>query len=100
VSPAAQALSAEQVRWIARLARLELSDAELAPMAAQLSEVLGYVALLQQVNTEGVQPLAHALDLQNVFRADEPAPSLTLDAALANAPKRQQDFFAVPAVLD
>jgi len=97
---AAQALSAEQVRWIARLARLELTEAELATMTAQLSEVLGYFTQLQQVNTEGVEPLAHALDLQNVFRADEPAPSLPVDEALANAPKRQQDFFAVPAVLD
>ena len=93
-------LSAEQVHWIARLARLELSEGELVTMAAQLSEVIGYFAQLQQVNTEGVEPMAHALDLQNVFRADDPAPSLPVDEALANAPKRQQDFFAVPAVLD
>src|SRR5262249_40159492 len=88
MSGAVQALSAEQVRWIARRARLELTEAELATMTAQLSEVLGYFTQLQQVNTEGVEPLAHALDLQNVFRADEPVPSLLVDQALSNAPKR------------
>ena len=93
-------LSAAQVRWVARLARLELTEDELATMTVQLSQILGYVAQLQQVNTEGVEPLAHALDLGNVFRPDEPAPSLPVDEALANAPRRQRDFFGVPAVLD
>jgi aspartyl-tRNA(Asn)/glutamyl-tRNA(Gln) amidotransferase subunit C len=85
---------------IARLARLNLSPAELETMTPQLSEILDYVAQLQQVNTEGVEPLAHALDVANVFRADEPASSLSPDQALANAPRRQQDYFGVPAVLD
>jgi aspartyl-tRNA(Asn)/glutamyl-tRNA(Gln) amidotransferase subunit C len=93
-------LTADQVRWVAHLARLELSDQELATMTPQLSAIVDYVAQLQQVNTDGVEPLAHALDLHNVFRADEPAPSLPVDAALANAPRRQGDFYAVPAVLD
>jgi aspartyl-tRNA(Asn)/glutamyl-tRNA(Gln) amidotransferase subunit C len=98
-------LSAEQVRWIAHLARLELSDAELATLTGQLSAIVDYVAQLQQLDTEGVEPLAHALDVQNVFRPDEPAPSLPVDEALANAPARRTDgrgqqFYAVPAVLD
>ena len=94
------ALTAEQVRWVAKLARLELSDAELEAMTRQLGRIVDYVAQLQQVDTEGVEPLAHALDVSNVFRPDEPAPSLPIDEALANAPKRSGDFYSVPAVLD
>ena len=94
------ALTAEQVRWVAKLARLELSDAELEAMTRQLGRIVDYVAQLQQVDTEGVEPLAHALDVSNVFRPDEPAPSLPIDLALANAPKRSGDFYSVPAVLD
>jgi aspartyl-tRNA(Asn)/glutamyl-tRNA(Gln) amidotransferase subunit C len=93
-------LTAEQVRWVAHLARLELSDADVAHMTPQLSAILDYVDQLTQVNTEGVEPLAHPLKVHNVFRDDEPAPSLPVDAALANAPARLGDFFAVPAVLD
>jgi aspartyl-tRNA(Asn)/glutamyl-tRNA(Gln) amidotransferase subunit C len=93
-------LTAEQVRWVAHLARLELTDAELATLTPQLSAIVDYVNQLQQVNTDGVEPLAHALETHNVFRADEPAPSLPVDAALANAPQRRGDFYAVPAVLD
>jgi len=94
------ALSVDQVRWVAHLARLELSEVELETMTRHLSAIVDYVTQLQQVNTEGVEPLAHPLPLQNVFRADEPAPSLTVDAALANAPDRRGDFYGVPAVLE
>jgi aspartyl-tRNA(Asn)/glutamyl-tRNA(Gln) amidotransferase subunit C len=93
-------LSVADVRWVAHLARLELSDDELAAMTRQLSAILEYVDQLKQVNTEGVEPLAHPLPLHNVFREDEPAPSLPLGAALANAPRRQGDFYSVPAVLE
>jgi aspartyl-tRNA(Asn)/glutamyl-tRNA(Gln) amidotransferase subunit C len=93
-------LTAAEVRWVAHLARLELSDADLEKMTRQLSSIVDYVALLQQVNTDGVEPLAHAVELNNVFRADELSPSLPVDAALANAPQRKGDFYAVPAVLD
>jgi len=93
-------LSLDDVRWVAHLARLELSEAELAMMARQLSSILDYVSQLQKVNTEGVEPLAHPLPLQNVFRADEPTPSLPVDEALANAPDRRGPFYGVPPVLD
>ncbi len=99
------ALTVEQVREVAHLARLELTPAELVTMTRQLGAILDYVALLQQVPTEGVEPLAHALPVQNVFRDDEPAPSLSVADALANAPDprttpRGEHFFGVPAVLD
>jgi aspartyl-tRNA(Asn)/glutamyl-tRNA(Gln) amidotransferase subunit C len=93
-------LTAEDVRWVAHLARLELSPAELEVMARQLSAILDYVNQLQQVDTESVEPLAHPLPIQNVFRDDVSAPSLPVDAALANAPQRRGDFYAVPAVLE
>jgi aspartyl-tRNA(Asn)/glutamyl-tRNA(Gln) amidotransferase subunit C len=93
-------LSAEQVRWVAHLARLELSDAELETMTPQLSAIVDYVNQLQQVSTEGALPMAHALEIHNAFRPDEPVPSLPVDEALANAPQRHGDFYAVPAVLE
>jgi aspartyl-tRNA(Asn)/glutamyl-tRNA(Gln) amidotransferase subunit C len=93
-------LSADQVRWVAHLARLELSDEELAMMTPQLSAIVEYVDQLKQVNTEGIEPLAHPLPVQNVFREDGPAASLPVDEALANAPARQGDFYRVPAVLE
>ncbi|HEV3448965.1 MAG TPA: Asp-tRNA(Asn)/Glu-tRNA(Gln) amidotransferase subunit GatC [Gemmataceae bacterium] len=93
-------LTPADVRWVAHLARLELSDAELESMARHLSTILDYVDQLQQINTDNVEPLAHPLPIHNVFREDEPAPSLPVDAALANAPKREGDFYSVPAVLD
>ena len=93
-------LTAEEVRWVAHLARLELSAAELEAMTRQLSAILKYVNQLQQVNTEGVEPLAHPLPIQNVFRDDVTAPSLPVAAALANAPDRRGDFYGVPAVLE
>jgi len=93
-------MTPEQVRWVAHLARLELSDDELATLTRQLTSIVDYVAQLQAVNTDGVEPLAHALPVHNVFRPDEPRPSLSADEALANAPDRQGDFFAVPAVLE
>jgi aspartyl-tRNA(Asn)/glutamyl-tRNA(Gln) amidotransferase subunit C len=94
------AINIEQARWVASLARLELSDAELAAMTEQLSAILDYVDQLKEVPTDGVEPLAHPLDLRNVFRPDTPAPSLPVDEALANAPARTGDFFEVPAVLE
>jgi aspartyl-tRNA(Asn)/glutamyl-tRNA(Gln) amidotransferase subunit C len=94
------ALTSDEVRWVAHLARLELSDAELPLITEQLSAIVEYVQQLQAVNTDGVEPLAHALDIHNVFRDDTPAPSLSVNQALANAPARRDDFYAVPAVLE
>jgi aspartyl-tRNA(Asn)/glutamyl-tRNA(Gln) amidotransferase subunit C len=94
------AITLEQAHWIAHLARLELSDDELATFTPQLSAILDYVQQLQTIHTDGIEPMAHPLPLQNVFRADEPAPCLTVDEALANAPRRVGDFYGVPAVFD
>jgi len=91
-------LSLDQVRKVAKLARLELSEPDLARMQQQLSAILDYVEELNKLDTDGVEPLAHPLPVRNVFRPDEPAPSLPPDAALQNAPNRVGDYFGVPAV--
>ena len=93
-------LSADDVRWVAHLARLELTAAELVTITEQLAAIVDYVDLLQTVNTDGVEPMVHAVEVANVFRPDEPAPSLSVEAALANAPDRRGNFYGVPAVLD
>jgi len=90
----------DQVRKVARLARLDLPDADLAVLAQQLTAILGYMDQLKELDTENVEPLAHPLPVQNVFRSDELRPSLPVEEALQNAPARSGDFFAVPAVLD
>jgi aspartyl-tRNA(Asn)/glutamyl-tRNA(Gln) amidotransferase subunit C len=90
----------EEVRKVARLARLELSESDLQKMTEQLTNILSYVDQLSELNTDGVEPMAHPLPLQNVFRDDELKPSLKVDEALANAPNRLGNFFGVPAVLD
>ena len=91
-------LSADEVRKVADLARLDISEAELEALARQLSSIVDYINQLQAVNTDGVEPLAHALDLYNIFRSDAPGPSLTPDEALANAPARKDNFYRVPPV--
>jgi aspartyl-tRNA(Asn)/glutamyl-tRNA(Gln) amidotransferase subunit C len=91
-------LTLDEVRKVADLARLDLSAAELETMARQLSAIVEYINQLQSVNTDGVEPLAHALDLHDVFRDDVPGQSLSADDALVNAPARKGDFYSVPAV--
>jgi aspartyl-tRNA(Asn)/glutamyl-tRNA(Gln) amidotransferase subunit C len=98
-------LTASEVRWVAHLSRLELTEAEIETMTRQLSAIVDYVGQLKQVNTDDVEPLSHALPVHNVFRDDEPRPSLPVDEALANAPDRRSDgrgekFYGVPAVLE
>ncbi len=90
----------DQVTWVAHLARLDLAEADRDRTARQLSAVLDYFGQLNRVDTAGVEPLSHPLKVHNVFRPDEPRPSLTADEALANAPDRRGDYFGVPAVLD
>ena len=93
-------LSTADVKRVANLARLELGDADLGVAVGHLSAILDYVHQLSQLNTDGVDELAHPLPVQNVFREDEPGACLTPDEALANAPVRYGDYFGVPAVFD
>jgi aspartyl-tRNA(Asn)/glutamyl-tRNA(Gln) amidotransferase subunit C len=92
-------LSREQVAKIARLARLTFTDAELDDLTIQLGKIVGLVDELSQVNTEGVEPMVHAIELENVLKADEMKPSLPREKALSNAPDADDECFRVTAVL-
>lgn len=94
------ALAIDQIRTVAALARLALTDEELRRFAGQLDQILAYVDQLKQLPTDDVPPTSHAVPMANVFRRDEPAPSLPVEAALANAPAREGPFFKVPRVLE
>lgn len=93
-------LSPDEVAKVALLARLRLSPEELATFTGQLNSIVEFVAQLQEPDTSQVEPLAHGVEVRNVFRDDVVAPSLPRDAALANAPKRNTQSFLVPAVLE
>lgn len=93
-------LSAEDVRAIADLARLELSDADVALYQRQLSDILDYFQKLQELDTSHIDPTSSVLPLSNVMRADEAGPALPLDEVVANAPDSDGEQFRVRAVLD
>jgi aspartyl-tRNA(Asn)/glutamyl-tRNA(Gln) amidotransferase subunit C len=92
-------LTKEDVEKVSLLARLRLSDAELAAMTTQLGQIVSYVEQLSELDTDDVQPMAHAVEIHNVFAPDEPQASLDRDQALQNAPKRDDQCYRVPAVL-
>ena len=92
-------LTREDVIKVAMLARLALSDIELSSLTEELSKIVGFVSQLSEINTDEVEPLAHPLDSQNVFREDRPVPSLTTADALRCAPRHDEECFLVPAVL-
>jgi aspartyl-tRNA(Asn)/glutamyl-tRNA(Gln) amidotransferase subunit C len=94
------ALSPAEVAKVALLARLRVGPDELATFTGQLSSIVDFVAQLQELNTDGVEPLAHGIDVQNVFRDDVRGEALDREAALANAPRRDAVGLLVPAVLD
>ena len=93
-------LTPEEVKRIARLARVGLSESEVAHFQVQLSEILDYFQRLREVDTEGLPPTAHTLAMHNVMRDDEPRPSFDKEEVLANAPQREDDLFRVRAILE
>jgi aspartyl-tRNA(Asn)/glutamyl-tRNA(Gln) amidotransferase subunit C len=92
-------ISRQDVEKVALLARLQLTEAELATMTEQLGQIVGYVDQLAEVDSEGIEPMAHAIEVQNVFRGDSVAESLPRQDALANAPHHDERGYLVPAVL-
>ena len=94
------ALTPEDVDHVAALARLGITAAERALFASQLSGILEHFRALQALNTEDIPPTAQVLDVRNVMRPDVPRPSLTQAQALANAPREEDGFFRVQAVLE
>ena len=95
-----QKIDAQQVRKVAKLARLELSEAEIEEFTGQLGAILEYVEKMNELDTTGVEPLAHCLPIANVFRADDVRESLGTEKTLANAPERDGSFFKVPKILE
>lgn len=94
------ALTREDVRKVAHLARLELTESEIARYQEQLSQVLDYVARLEALDLEDVLPTAHAVDMENVMREDEAHPSLPPEMVLFNAAGTAEQQFFIQRVLD
>lgn len=92
-------ISREEVRHVAKLARLELAENEEARMTDQMNQILGYMDKLNELNTQEVSATTHAIQRQNVFRADEVRDSLERDRALSNAPESDGVSFIVPKVI-
>ena len=89
-----------QVKKVAKLARLDLSEAEIEEFAGQLNAIIDYVERMNKLNTDGVEPMAHCLPVSNVFRDDVIKESLGTEKTLANAPQSDGPFFKVPKILE
>lgn len=99
-SEPAETISAEQVAHLAMLARIDLSPNEIESLTMELGQIVDAVARVTEVATPDVPATSHPMPLANVFRADTPRPSLTVEQALSAAPERSGDKFRVPAILD
>jgi aspartyl-tRNA(Asn)/glutamyl-tRNA(Gln) amidotransferase subunit C len=93
-------LSTSDVEYVAKLARLEVTEAEKEKFTAQLNDILLYIDQLNEMDTKGVAPMSHAIAVTNAFREDKVAESLGTQKALANAPDARGEFFRVPKVID
>ncbi|MBW2465886.1 MAG: Asp-tRNA(Asn)/Glu-tRNA(Gln) amidotransferase subunit GatC [Deltaproteobacteria bacterium] len=92
-------ITPEEVAHVANLARLHLSQAEVEEMTRQLDDILNYVAKLNELDTDGVEPTTHAISIVNAFRVDEVRPSLARERSLANGPRQNGESFVVPRVI-
>lgn len=92
-------ITREEVEHVATLARLNLSEEELARMTDQLDTILSYVAKLDELDTADIRPTTHAFSISNAFREDEVTPSLPREEALANGPKENGEAFVVPRII-
>jgi aspartyl-tRNA(Asn)/glutamyl-tRNA(Gln) amidotransferase subunit C len=93
-------ITRQEVEHVAKLARLELSDKQKDVFTDQLSNILTYVEQLNELDTKGVQPTSHVLDISNVMREDVPHESLTQEKALANAPEKAAGHYRVPKIIE
>ena len=92
-------ITREEVLYVADLARLDLDEAAIEAFAEQIANILEYVDMLNQVDTEGIKPTSHAISLTNVFREDEEKDHLEREQVLANAPEKEDGSFIVPKVV-
>ena len=93
-------LTRDDVKHIATLARMELTQKEEELLTEQLDNILHYIEKLNQLNTDKVEPLAHVGDIVNAFREDRVTNKPATDSLLANAPEREKDFFKVPKIIE
>ena len=93
-------ITRHEVERVANLARLRFDEVEMERFTHQLNAILAYIDKLNELDTSGVEPTYHVLDLVNVFREDEIQPSLPKEAALANAPEQADSFFKVPRIVE
>ncbi|HSV43848.1 MAG TPA: Asp-tRNA(Asn)/Glu-tRNA(Gln) amidotransferase subunit GatC [Candidatus Bathyarchaeia archaeon] len=93
-------ISDQDVRYIAALARINLNDEEIAPLAKDLENILGYIGQLEELDVAAVKPTSHVLPLQNVYRSDTIKPSLSQDEALSIAVAKHNGAFKVPQIID
>lgn len=89
----------DDVRYVARLARLKIDDDELNRYTGQLSTILGHIDKISELDLAGVEPTSHVLELRNVWREDEPRPSLSPEEALSNGPEVEKGAFRVPPIV-
>jgi aspartyl-tRNA(Asn)/glutamyl-tRNA(Gln) amidotransferase subunit C len=92
-------ITSDQVRHVAKLARLALDEPQLERFRLQLDPILDYIAKIGQADIEGIEPMAHAVHLSNVLREDRVEPSLPIEKVLQNAPETDGPFFKVPKVI-
>ncbi len=92
-------LPEDDVLKVASLSRLKLSETEVNALGKQMGSVLKYIAMLDELDTESIEPMAHAIEISNVFREDQLQESLPRDKALSNAPQTDGNYFLVPAIL-
>jgi len=93
-------ITKQEVEHVAKLARLELSEQEKEKLTDQLSNILTYVETLNSLDTKGVEPTSHVLDLKNVMRDDVAVQGLTQEQALANAPDKAAGHYKVPKIIE
>jgi aspartyl-tRNA(Asn)/glutamyl-tRNA(Gln) amidotransferase subunit C len=93
------ALSEKDVQYVAKLARLEITEAEVEKYTKQLGNILGYIEEMGKLDTANVEPLTHPLEMKNVFREDVLIPSLTQQEVLSNGPEVQSGHFRVPRII-
>ena len=93
-------ISKQEVEHVAKLARLELAEGEKDKLIDQLSNILTYVETLNGLDTKGVEPTSHVLDIKNVMRDDVSLPGLSQEQALANAPEKAAGHFKVPKIIE
>ncbi|MFB4168579.1 MULTISPECIES: Asp-tRNA(Asn)/Glu-tRNA(Gln) amidotransferase subunit GatC [unclassified Virgibacillus] len=93
-------ISKDQVKHVAHLARLAVTEDEADLFTDQLSSIIDYAEQLNELDTEGVEPTTHVMDLKNVLRKDEPKEWISKEDALKNAPDKQNGYFRVPSILE